>query len=94
MAKPCNRLYPQTIPEATQESHPPKFRGPRGNEDIGFDALKNLEKEWDFGRIVLTIGIQRDDDLIIFLEDVFEPRPEGNTLSKIKGMFQELSSIF
>jgi hypothetical protein len=94
MAKPCDRLHSQTIPEATEEGHFPKFCSPRGNENIGFDTLKNLEKEWDLRRIMLTIGIQSDDDLIILLEDVLEPCLEGSPFPKINGMFQELSSIF
>jgi hypothetical protein len=48
MAKSCDRLHPQTIPEAAQEGHLPKFCSPRGNEDIGFDVLKDPEKEWNF----------------------------------------------
>jgi hypothetical protein len=94
MAKPGDCLYPQTIPEATEEGHPPKFCSPRSNEDIGFDVLKNLEQKRDFCGIMLPIGIQSDDDPIVLSEDRLEPRPKGGALSKIKGMFQELNSMF
>jgi len=94
MAKPCDSLYTQTIPEATEKGHLPEFCGPRGDEDIGLDVLKNVEQEWDFYRIMLTVGIQSGDHLIVFSEDPLEPRPKGGTLSKIKRMFQELNSMF
>jgi len=86
MAKPCDCLDPQTIPETAEEGHLPKSRGPRGDEDIGFDVLKNLEQKRDLCGIMLTIGIQSDDDLIVPSEDRLEPRPKGGTLSKIEGM--------
>jgi hypothetical protein len=94
VATPCDGFHPQTIPEATEEGHLPKFRSPRGDEDIGFDALKNLKKGWDFCRVMLAIGIQSDDHLIVLLEDILESCPKGSTLSKIEGMLQELSSMF
>jgi hypothetical protein len=93
VAKPCNCLYSQAIPEATEEGHLPEFCGPGGDEDIGLDVLKNVEQEWDVGRIMLTVGIQSDDHLIVLAEDRFKPRPKGGPLSKIKGMFQELNSV-
>jgi hypothetical protein len=94
MAKPCNCPYSQAIPEAAKEGHLPEFCGPRGDEDIGLDALKNPEQEWDVRRIMLTIGIQSDDHLIVLAEDRLKPRPQGGTLSEIKGMSQELDSVF
>jgi hypothetical protein len=94
MAKPCDCLDPQTIPETTEEGHLLKSRSPRGDEDIGSDVLKNLEQKRDLCGIVLTIGIQSDDHLIILLEDRLEPRPKGSTLSVIKGMPQELNFMF
>jgi hypothetical protein len=94
MAKPCDGLDPQTIPEPTEESHLPEFCRPRGNEDIGFDVLKNLEQKRDLCGIMLTIGIQSDDHLIVPLEDRLEPRPKSGTLSKIAGMLQELNAMF
>jgi hypothetical protein len=93
VAKPCNRLDPQAIPEATEEGHLREFCGPRGDEDIGFDVLKNIEQEWDVRGIMLSVGIQSDDPLIVSLEDPLEPRPKGGPLSKVKGMFQELNSM-
>jgi hypothetical protein len=93
MAKPCNCLYSQAIPEATEEGHLPEFCRPGGNEDIGLDVLKNPEQKWDVVRIMLTIGIQSDDHLIVLAEDPLEPRPKGGPLSKVKGMFQELRTV-
>jgi hypothetical protein len=92
MAKSGNGLHSQTIPEATEESHPSEFSSPGGNEDIGLDALKYPEKERNLGGIMLTIGIEGDDHLIILLEDILEPCPEGSTFSKIEGMFQNMDS--
>jgi hypothetical protein len=93
MAKPCDRLHSQTIPESTEKGHFPKFFSPRGDKNIRLNPLKNLEEGWDFRRIMLTIGIESDDYLIIFLEDELEPCPEGSTLPKIKGMFQESHTV-
>jgi hypothetical protein len=83
MAKPCNCLYSQAIPEATEEGHLPEFCGPGGNEEIGLDVLKNPEQEWDVVRIMLTIGIQRDNHWIVFAKDPLEPCPKGSPLSKV-----------
>jgi hypothetical protein len=94
VAKPCNGLHSQTIPEAAKESHLPKLCRPGGDKDIGFDATKNFEKERDFCGIMLAVGIQSDDHLIVFLEDILESRPKGSSLSEITGVLQELDSIF
>jgi hypothetical protein len=93
MAEPCDRPDPQAIPEATEEGHLSEFRGPGGDEDIGLDLLKNVEQEWQIGRIMLTVGIQRDDHLIVLPEDRFKSRPEGGPLAEVKGMFQEFNSM-
>jgi len=71
-----------------------KFDGPGADEDIRLDPLKYLEKRGNFRRVMLTIGIKGDDHLIIFLEDIPEPCPEGSTLSKIRRVFQEMRSVF
>jgi hypothetical protein len=94
MAKPCDSLDPQAIPEATEEGHLPEFRGPGGDEEIGLDVFKNLEQERDFRRIMLPIGIERDDHLIVLSEDPLEPGPKGCTLSKIERMFEEFHAMF
>jgi len=93
MAKSGNGLHSQTIPEAAEESHPSEFSSPGGNEDIGPDASKYPEKERNLGGVMLTIGIEGDRHLIALLEDILKPRPEGSTLSKIIGMFQEMYSM-
>jgi hypothetical protein len=94
MAKPCDSLYPQAIPEAAEEGHLPEFCGPGGDEEIGLDVLKNLEQGRDFCGIMLPIGIQCDDHLIVLSEDPLEPSPKGRTLSKIKRMFEKLHAMF
>jgi hypothetical protein len=93
MAKSGNGLSPQAIPESAKESHPSEFSRPGGNEDIGLDALKYPEKKRNLRGVMLTIGIEGDDHVIVLLEEISEPRPEGSTFSKIMGMFQEMYSM-
>jgi hypothetical protein len=94
MTQSGDRPGPQTIPESAKEGHTVKFSSPGGDKDIGFDALKNSEKGWNLRGIMLTIRIKSNDDLIVFLKNVLEPRPEGCPLPKVRGVLEKKGSVF
>jgi hypothetical protein len=93
MAKPGDRFGPQTIPEPAKEGHLSKFSSPGGDKYIGLYTVKYPKKAWDHRRVVLTISIEGDDDLVALLKAILEPCPEGRTLSQVKGVFQDRCPI-
>jgi hypothetical protein len=94
VAETSHGLSPQPIPETTEEGHLGKFCSSGGNEDIGLDASKYLEKRWNLRWVMLGIGIKSDDHLIVFLEGILESLPESCSLSEVRGVFQEMGSVF
>src|SRR4030042_2746805 len=94
MAEPRHGFDSQTVPESAKEGHTVKFSSPGGDKDIGFDALKDFEKGRNHGGIMLTIRIKSNDDLIVFLKNVLEPRPARCPLPKVRRVLEKKGSIF